>query len=73
MRTIKQELLIARHFSSREERRRHLYAYVRWYNHVRRHEALGNVSPISYLESYITRTKQALQSLTLRPESVTNA
>lgn len=64
IKTIKTELLRRHRFLSREERRRHLYAYVRWYNHVRKHQALDEQSPIAYLESYLARAKTQLKSVT---------
>lgn len=72
IKTIKTELLKGRPHVTREERRRHLYAFVRHYNQVRQHEALGNVSPMAYLESYITKTKEKLKELRSR-KYVTNA
>jgi transposase InsO family protein len=63
IKTIKTELLKGHSHLTREERRRHLYAFVRWYNHVRPHQSLGNVSPITFLESYVARAKEDLQSL----------
>ena len=72
IKTIKTELLKGRPHTTREERRRHLYAYVKWYNQVRIHQGLGNVSPMTYLESYITRTKQELKNIQ-KSKSVTNA
>lgn len=69
IKTIKTELLKGHSHLSREERRRHLYAFVRWYNQVRPHQSLGNVSPMAFLETYIARTKMELKSL----KSVTNA
>lgn len=68
IKTIKTELLKGHSHLSREERRRHLYAFVRWYNQVRPHQSLGNVSPMTFLESYIAQTKLELKSL----KSVTN-
>jgi transposase InsO family protein len=58
IKTIKTELLKGQPHVTREERRRHLYAFVRHYNQVRQHQALGNVSPITYLEAYIAQTKK---------------
>ena len=58
IKTIKTELLKGRPHTTREERRRHLYAFVRHYNQVRSHQSLGNVSPIKYLESFIAETKK---------------
>ena len=72
IKTIKTELLKGHSHLTREERRRHLYAFVRHYNHVRRHQGLHNVSPITFLESYIARTKTELRELNPQ-ESVTNA
>ena len=69
IKTIKTELLKGHAHLSREERRRHLYAFVRWYNQVRPHQSLGNVSPMAFLENYIAQTKTELKSL----KSVTNA
>lgn len=62
--TIKREFLRTHRFTSREERRRQLYAYVRWYNHVRLHQSLNEHSPIAYLESFLARAKQEVQSVT---------
>lgn len=61
IKTVKQELLKGRSHLSREERRRHLYAFVRWYNHVRPHQSLGNVSPMTFLENYLVRAKEGLK------------
>lgn len=69
IKTIKTELLKGHSHLSREERRRHLYAFVRHYNQVRPHQSLGNVSPMTFLEAYIAQTKTELKSL----KSVTNA
>ncbi len=69
IKTIK-ELLRKHRFSSREERRRILYAIVRHYNHLRPHQSLGGVSPFSFLEQYL---KQAMLELRCSPQSVTNA
>jgi transposase InsO family protein len=73
IKTIKEELLKGRPHATREERRRHLYAFVRHYNQVRRHQSLGNVSPMTYLESYIAQTKETLKTKSFPQESVTNA
>lgn len=70
IRTLKEELLRKRRFTSREERRRHLYAYVRWYNHVRPHQALDGSSPIGALESYLSTAQYALRT---EYKNVTNA
>lgn len=44
-----------RWYTSREERRRFLYAYVRWYNQVRPHQSLGGIAPLDRLEAYLAR------------------
>ena len=62
-------LLRKHHFTSREERRRILYAIVRHYNHLRPHQSLGGISPFTFLEKYIRETKEELRKL----KSVTNA
>lgn len=69
IKTIKTELLRGHSHLTREERRRHLYAFVRWYNHVRPHQSLGNVSPMTFLENYLAQAKTNLKSF----KSVTNA
>ena len=58
------------HFTSREERRRILYAMVRYYNHIRPHQSLGGLSPFNYLRKYIDETKEEIRTL---KECVTNA
>lgn len=69
IKTIKQ-LLKKHRFLSREERRRILYAIVRYYNHLRPHQSLGGVPPFECLRRYIEETKAELQELR---KSVTNA
>lgn len=59
IKTIKHELLRGHSHISREERRRHLYAFVRHYNHVRPHQSLENVSPIAKLECYVKSVRNA--------------
>lgn len=61
IKTVKTELLKGRSHLSREERRRHLYAFVRWYNQVRPHQSLGNVAPLTFLETYLARAKTLLK------------
>lgn len=73
IKTIKTELLKGRPHTTREERRRHLYAFVRHYNQVRPHQGLGNVSPIAYLESYIAQVKKEAKDPYFSMKSVTNA
>jgi transposase InsO family protein len=69
IKTIKQ--LMKRHrFLSREERRRILYAIVRYYNHLRPHQSLGGITPFQALQQYIQQTKVELRELN---KSVTNA
>lgn len=63
-------MLRKHHFTSREERRRILYAIVRYYNHIRPHQSLQGMSPFGYLQNYIDRTKEELKRL---KEGVTNA
>jgi transposase InsO family protein len=69
IKTIKQ-LLRKHHFTSREERRRILYAIVRHYNHLRPHQSLGGVSPLTFLENYLIARREELALLNKR---VTNA
>ena len=69
IKTIKQ--LLRRHrFLNREERRRILYAIVRYYNHLRPHQSLGGIPPFDKLKQYIEQTKTEIQELR---KSVTNA
>jgi transposase InsO family protein len=63
-------LLRKHRFTSREERRRILYAIVRYYNHLRPHQSLGGISPFAFLEEYIRETKRELRIL---KKTVTNA
>ena len=46
-----------RHFTSREERRRFLYAYVGYYNQVRPHQSLKDQTPLQRLEEFLSRAK----------------
>lgn len=69
IKTIKQ-MLRKHHFGSREERRRILYAIVRYYNHLRPHQSLGGISPFAFLKKYIDETKAEIREL---KKSVTNA
>ena len=68
IKTIK-SLLRKHHFISREERRRILYAVVRYYNHLRPHQSLGGISPFECLKRYIEETKAEVRELR---KSVTN-
>jgi len=43
---------------SRAHRRRHLYAYVDWYNQVRTHQSL-NSTPLARLEAYVKSVNNA--------------
>lgn len=61
--TLMREWHYGRHFTSRQERRRFLYAYVAWYNEGRSHQSLGGQSPLMRLRSWVARVK---------PESVNN-
>lgn len=56
-------LLGKHHFTSREERRRILYALVRHYNHIRPHQSLGGIAPFQCLQNYIERTKAEIKEL----------
>lgn len=69
IKTVKQ-MLKKHHFSSREERRRILYAIIRYYNHLRPHQSLGGISPFAFLKKYIDETKAEIREL---KKSVTNA
>jgi transposase InsO family protein len=69
IKTIKQVLRTHR-FSSREERRRILYAIVRHYNHLRPHQSLDGLTPFGFLEAHIEKTRRELRELS---RSVTNA
>ena len=69
IKTIKQ-LLRKHHFVSREERRRILYAIVRYYNHLRPHQSLEGRSPFEQLKCYIEEAKAELREMNA---SVTNA
>ncbi len=62
IKTIK-EMLQKHHFTSREERRRILYAIVRYYNHLRPHQSLGGLSPFNYLQKYIEEMKKENKEL----------
>ena len=50
-------------FISREERRRVLYAIVRYYNHIRPHQSLGGISPFQYLENYIVTIRSEIKEI----------
>lgn len=69
IKTVK-DMLKKHRFGSREERRRILYAIVRYYNHLRPHQSLGGISPFSFLKKYIDETKTEIREL---KKSVTNA
>jgi transposase InsO family protein len=56
-------ILRTHRFSSREERRRILYAIVRHYNHLRPHQSLGGISPFTFLKKYIDETKAEIKEL----------
>lgn len=61
--TLMREWHYGRHFTSRDQRRRFLYAYVNWYNQSRPHQSLAGQSPLDRLRSFVTR---------VTPESVNN-
>ena len=50
-------------FDSREKRRRFLYSYVNWYNHVRPHQSLDGKTPLQRLKEYFTRIQEDLKSV----------
>lgn len=56
-------ILRTHRFSSREERRRILYAIVRHYNHLRPHQSLGGIAPFTFLKKYIDETKAEIKEL----------
>jgi transposase InsO family protein len=59
--TLKNELVGRRHYRSRAEARRDLFAYSEgFYNRRRRHSTLGYVSPIAFEDSYALRFNQAV-------------
>jgi transposase InsO family protein len=70
--TIKKEFIRTRSFYSREQRRRQLYAFVRWYNQSRSHQALNGLSPLQFLEVFIIKSRTDLR-VHFSKESVTNA
>jgi transposase InsO family protein len=62
IKTIK-EILRTHRFSSREERRRILYAIIRHYNHLRPHQSLGGIAPFTFLKKYIDETNAEIKEL----------
>jgi transposase InsO family protein len=42
-------------FTSRDHRRRFLYAFVNWYNTARPHESLGGIPPLQRIEAFLAR------------------
>lgn len=57
IKTLMAEWYRRKRFLSREERRRFLYAYVRYYNQARPHQSLNGQSPLERLEAYLARVK----------------
>jgi len=59
IRTIMTECFVrnGRSFSSRDQRRKFLYAFVNWYNTTRPHESLDGIPPIQRIEAYLARVK----------------
>lgn len=49
-------------FENRDKRRRYLFAYVDWYNQVRRHSAIDG-SPLERLESFLLECEQRLRDV----------
>lgn len=58
IRTLMAEWHRRKRFTSRDERRRFLYAYVRWYNQARPHQSLLGQTPLQRLEAYLARIKE---------------
>lgn len=56
-----------RSFSSRDQRRKFLYAFVNWYNTTRPHESLGGVPPIQRLEAFLARVRKTSESVDNAP------
>jgi transposase InsO family protein len=56
-----------RSFSSRDQRRKFLYAFVNWYNTTRSHESLGGIPPIQRLEAFLTRVRKTSESVDNAP------
>jgi transposase InsO family protein len=69
IKTVK-EMLKKHNFTSRDERRRILYAMVRYYNHIRPHQSLDGLSPLKFLKKYVDDAKREIRELN---KSVTNA
>jgi transposase InsO family protein len=63
IKTIKTELLSGHSHLTRDERRRHLYAFVRHYNQVRPHQSLDNVPPMKRLEDFLKEQQELLKSV----------
>lgn len=57
IRTLMTEWHRGRHFTSRDERRRFLYAYINWYNQSRQHQSLKDQTPLQRLEEFISQAK----------------
>lgn len=55
--TLMREWHRGRHFTSREERRRFLNAYINYYNQIRSHQSLNGQAPIQRLEEFVSRAK----------------
>jgi len=58
IKTLMLEWFKGRYFTSRDQRRKFLYAYVNWYNQVRSHQSLDNNSPLERLEEYYANFSQ---------------
>lgn len=59
IKTLMTEWHRGRHFISREERRRFLYAYINFYNQSRIHQSI-NSTPLERLETYLDQVKKTL-------------
>ncbi|NPC91934.1 IS3 family transposase [Bacillus sp. WMMC1349] len=53
---IKTELVKKRHFESLEELQREFTDYVHWFNHLRIHGTLDDLSPVEYKLIHLKKT-----------------
>ena len=57
--SLKKEQVHHRHYKTRDEARTDIFDYIEtFYNTIRRHSALGNMSPQDFTESFVTQTKK---------------
>ena len=58
--TLKTELVYLTKFKTREERKRAIFDFIEsFYNHGRRHSALGYVSPVEFENRFTQEMKKA--------------